>query len=161
MVRDANQVKYAWPMPDVSSPPAGPPPADLPPSLLDVVVQLTFNVHRRISDVAARHDLTVTGLRLLGILRDREPTMLELAGLLGLTKSSMSGLIDRAERRGHLGRVGGHDDGRVIRVRLTSAGQALAATLADDGARELATLLAPLSAADQASLSRLLAPITE
>jgi DNA-binding MarR family transcriptional regulator len=44
-------------------------------------------------------DLSIPATRLLGVLRDREPTMLELAQLLELDKSSVTGLVDRAERR--------------------------------------------------------------
>ncbi|GHF33280.1 hypothetical protein FHX82_005262 [Amycolatopsis bartoniae] len=52
--------------------------------------------------VAAEHELSVVQLRLLGVLRDRRPGMLELGAHLGLDKSSMTGLVSRAEKRGGL-----------------------------------------------------------
>jgi DNA-binding MarR family transcriptional regulator len=85
---------------------------------VDAVAQLTFVVHRLLTDTASRHDLSVTQLRLLGILRDREPTMQELARRLHLDKSSVTGLIDRAERRGLLQRQTDPRDGRGVRVSL-------------------------------------------
>ena len=64
-------------------------------------------------------------IRLLGVLRDREPTMQELGRFLGLDKSSISGLVDRAARRGLVRRVPGAEDRRAVRVSLTDAGRTL------------------------------------
>ena len=64
---------------------------------------------------------------MLGILRDREPAMLELARLLSLEKSSVTGLVDRAEARGLVERTRGAGDGRAVHVRMTARGQELAA----------------------------------
>jgi MarR family transcriptional regulator, lower aerobic nicotinate degradation pathway regulator len=44
--------------------------------------------------------MSVTQLRMLGILRDREPAMLDLASHLKLENSSVIGLINRGEKRG-------------------------------------------------------------
>src|SRR3954462_10769404 len=67
---------------------------------VDVLVQLSFLVQGVLGRIAAEHDLSLTQVRLLGILRDRRPGMLELARHLGLDKSSMTGLVARAEKRG-------------------------------------------------------------
>ncbi len=58
-----------------------------PPNLLDAVVELSFTVQAIMAKVGARHDVSLTQMRLLGILRDREPRMLDLADHLGLDKS--------------------------------------------------------------------------
>ena len=73
---------------------------------MDGLVQVSFTVIALLSRVAAEHDLSLTQLRVLAILRDREPTMAELATHLGLERSSVSGLIDRAvtARAGAAGR---------------------------------------------------------
>ena len=68
--------------------------------LRDTLVQVSFAVIAVLSRVAAEQDLSLTQLRVLGILRDREPTMAELATYLGLERSTVSGLIDRAVQRG-------------------------------------------------------------
>src|ERR1700755_3388726 len=94
--------------------------------LIDAVVQLSFAVQGVLGELAAEHDLSVTQLRLMAILRDREPAMLERARHLGLEKSSVSGLIDRAAKRGLVQRLAAPDDGRGVRVALTDAGRALA-----------------------------------
>ena len=68
----------------------------------------------------------------------------------------MSGLIDRAVRRGLVRRDVSNDDGRVVRVSLTPAGQRLAGL----GAAEISDLITPmtrsLSLADQRRLGALL-----
>ncbi|HWE27362.1 MAG TPA: helix-turn-helix domain-containing protein, partial [Polyangia bacterium] len=73
--------------------------------LVDGLFQLAFLLHSRLARIAASHELSLIQVRLLGILRDREPGMLELARHLELEKSSLSGLIDRAEARGLVERL--------------------------------------------------------
>ena len=68
---------------------------------------------------AGEHDLSIIQTRLLGVLRDRRPTMNELARLLELDKSSITGLVDRAERRGLVERVPSTADRRAVLVGLT------------------------------------------
>jgi MarR family transcriptional regulator, lower aerobic nicotinate degradation pathway regulator len=123
--------------------------------VLDAVVQVSFSIQDLLARVAARYDLSVTQARLLGILRDREPAMSDLRDHLALEKSSVSGLIDRAEARGLVARTTGHADGRAVHVRLTDRGAGLAARVADEVYAELGTLLAPLSDSDQHRLSEL------
>jgi DNA-binding MarR family transcriptional regulator len=108
-----------------------------------------------LAGVATRYDLSVTQARLLGILRDREPAMSDLRDHLALEKSSVSGLIDRAERRGLVARTTGHPDGRAVHVRLTEQGAELATRFADEVYAELETLLAQLSDRDQRQLFEL------
>jgi DNA-binding MarR family transcriptional regulator len=122
---------------------------------LDATVQLSFSVQSVIARVAAGHALSVTQARLLGILRDREPAMSDLGAHLALEKSSVSGLIDRAERRGLVVRTTGHADGRAVHVRLTTKGAGLAAELADEVYAALETLLTPLPARDRRQLADL------
>ncbi len=68
--------------------------------LRDALAQMSFTLMAVLTEVAAEHDLSLTQLRVLGILRDREPTMAELATFTGLERSTISGLIDRAAARG-------------------------------------------------------------
>jgi DNA-binding MarR family transcriptional regulator len=120
--------------------------------VIDGLVRASFTVTAVLSQVAAAHDVSLTQLRVLAILRDREPKMAELAGYLGLDKSSVSGLIDRAEARGLVRRFTNSDDGRVVRVRLTPQGKRLAGL----GATEISDLLAPMMGAlDPKDRSRL------
>ena len=47
--------------------------------LVDALAQLTFAVQGTLGRIAAAHDLSIVQARLLGILRDRSPTIKELA----------------------------------------------------------------------------------
>jgi DNA-binding MarR family transcriptional regulator len=127
--------------------------------LIDALVQSSFLVQGILRRVAARHDLSVVQMRLLGILRDREPGILALARHLELDKSSVTGLVDRAERRDLVERVADPDDGRAVRVRLTKAGRALAARGAEEVGDELLAATADLSEPRRRQLSALLSQI--
>ena len=128
----------------------------VPSDVADSLVLASFTVIALLSRVAAEHDLSLTQLRVLAILRDREPTMAELAAYLGLERSSVSGLIDRAVKRGLVRRDASEDDGRAVRVSLTPDGRRLASV----GAQEIGELLEPmtgqLSQAERNRLSLLL-----
>src|ERR1700691_3430438 len=77
--------------------PAGPPAARQALSPADGLAQLSFLIQGILERRAREQDLSIIQIRLLGVLRDRRPTMNELARLLGLDKSSVTGLVDRAE----------------------------------------------------------------
>ena len=94
--------------------------ADL--GVVDSLVQLSFLVQSVLTRAGAAHDLSITQLRLLGIVRDRDAGMMELAAHLGLDKSSVTGLIDRAEKRSLVLRSRVPGDGRAVRVSITAAG---------------------------------------
>jgi DNA-binding MarR family transcriptional regulator len=128
----------------------------LAPDLLDGLVQTSFAVMAVLNLVGARYELSLTQMRLLGILRDRRPKMAELASYLGLERSTVSGLVDRAEQRGLVERRAATGDGRSVEVGCSAAGELLAQTVV----AEVATLLAPmtdvLNAVDRRRLSELL-----
>src|SRR3954453_7950752 len=100
-----------------------------PDEVMDRLVQVSFTVMALLSRAAAAHDLSLTQLRALAILRDRTPKMAELADYLGLDPSSVTGLIDRAVKRGLVRREAGDDDGRAVRVGLTEQAHRLAGEL--------------------------------
>ncbi|MCR6489157.1 MarR family transcriptional regulator [Amycolatopsis sp. OK19-0408] len=127
-----------------------------PGDVLDDLAQVSFVVMAKLSQVAAAHELSLTQLRVLGILRDRTPKMAELATHLGLDRSSVSGLIDRAAKRGLVSRQANREDGRSVRVALTPEGQALARELTAEVAALLAPLTADFGAADRNRLGVLL-----
>ncbi|HEX4405693.1 MAG TPA: MarR family transcriptional regulator [Polyangia bacterium] len=110
-------------------------------TLADGLAQLSFAVQSAIGRVADLHDLSLVQIRLLGILRDREPAMLAVATVMNLDKSSVTGLVDRAERRGLVRRTTTPEDGRAVRVGLTARGRGLAQKLTKQVDRELGRLV--------------------
>ena len=126
---------------------------------VDALVQLSFLVQSVLTKAAARHDLTLPQVRLLGILRDREPGMQQLARHLGLDKSSVTGLVDRAERRGLVQRDAAVDDGRGIRVSLTALGRQLTEQVSAEIGVQVVALGNSVRAADKKMLTKLVSQI--
>jgi MarR family transcriptional regulator, lower aerobic nicotinate degradation pathway regulator len=130
------------------------------PSLTDALVELSFLLQAKLARLASEYELSLTQVRLLGILRDREPGIVELAGALDLDKSSVSGLVDRAQRRGLVERASSKStDGRAIRVLLTPRGRAMARQFGERVANELGELVKDLSPAQRERLARQAAQI--
>jgi DNA-binding MarR family transcriptional regulator len=125
------------------------------PELLDGLVQLSFAVQSVLTKAASVNELSVPQVRLLGVLRDREPGMLELANLLGVDKSSMTGLVDRAESRGLVRRRAAEYDKRSVQVQITPAGRELVTAVEGIVYRAVSTLVDSLSRREQASLEGL------
>ncbi|MCU1396776.1 MAG: transcriptional regulator, MarR family [Ilumatobacteraceae bacterium] len=124
--------------------------------LLDTLVQTTFVVMGILNRLSARHDLSLTQLRMLGILRDREPKMAELADHLGLERSTVTGLVDRAAQRGLLQRQPSPDDLRAAHVTLTEQGRTLAARGANEMADDAGFLIDALTTSQRTQLLQLL-----
>jgi DNA-binding MarR family transcriptional regulator len=133
---------------------AGPEP--VPADLLDNLVLTSFTVIALLSRTAAEHELSLTQLRMMAILRDRTPTMADLADFLGLERSSVSGLIDRAARRGLVQRTASRSDGRAVQVSLTPDGHRLAGQVTGEVAGLIAPMTSTLSGAEQKRLAQLL-----
>ena len=129
--------------------------------LIDALTRASFATMAVLSRVAAEHDLSLTQLRVLAILRDRRVKMSELADYLGLDKSTISGLVDRAEKRGLLQRAPNPADGRAVDVFLTTGGAQLAETGANEITQSLAPMTSQLTKADTRRLATLLERILE
>lgn len=125
-------------------------------NLLDALVPTGFITMAAMNKIGAENDLSLTLMRVMGILRDRRPRMAELAQHLGLKKSTMSGLIDRAEQRGLVARAPNAVDERAIDVFMTEAGVALVEKLHEQVQQALAPLTDRLNPADQRLLTDLL-----
>ena len=121
---------------------------------VDGLAQLSFLIHGLLERRVAEHDLSMIQTRLLGVLRDRRPTMQELAQLLSLDKSSVTGLVDRAEGRGLVVRIPSEADRRVVRVGLTGVGRALASDVASQFEGDVAIVLGRLPRTDRAALAK-------
>jgi len=124
-------------------------------SQVDGLAQLSFLVLGLLQERAAEHDLSIAQTRLLGILRDRHPTMLELGRLLRLEKSSVTGLVERAERRGLVARTRSPTDGRSVQVGLTKHGRALVTAASEQFSSDVDALLLNLPARDRDALGTL------
>jgi len=124
--------------------------------LISALVRASFATTAVLSRVAAEHDLSLTQLRVLAILRDRRVRLSDLADYLGLDKSTISGLVDRAEKRGLLQRAPNPADGRATDVFLTAEGMQLADLGEGKIARSLSPMTGKLTRAETIRLTALL-----
>ena len=127
--------------------------ADL--SLVDALAQLSFLIQGELAEATADHDLSIIQTRLLGILRDREPTMNELGAYLKLDKSSITGLVDRAERRGLVRRMTSSRDRRAVQVSITDAGRRIAEQVSTKFGHRMAVITARLTDTERTRLTTL------
>jgi DNA-binding MarR family transcriptional regulator len=124
--------------------------------LVDALAQVAFATMAVLSAAASENELSLTQFRAIAILRDRRLRMSELAQVLGLEKSTLSGLVLRAEKRGLLQRVPDESDGRASRVTVAPAGAELAERVGRAVAEALAPLVEGLEPAEQGRLRGML-----
>ncbi|MFJ4234294.1 MarR family winged helix-turn-helix transcriptional regulator [Cellulosimicrobium cellulans] len=124
-------------------------------TIVEAIGQLAFEAMAVLTRIAGEQDLSLTQLRVLGILRDRRLKMVELAAYLGLEKSTMTGLVARAEHRGLMRRSPNPDDRRAVDVTLTESGRRLVDTHYGDFVRALDPLVSRLDQADRDQLEQL------
>ncbi|GIM89925.1 MarR family winged helix-turn-helix transcriptional regulator [Paractinoplanes toevensis] len=128
-------------------------------AVVDALVRSSFQVMGVLTRIGAENDLSLTQLRVLGILRDRRSRVTDLALFLGVDKSSMSGLIDRAERRGLIGRDKNPEDRRAMDVFLTPTGDELTQRLYAEARSALEPAIRQLDTEQQRTLAALLEPV--
>ncbi|GAA1367474.1 MarR family winged helix-turn-helix transcriptional regulator [Streptomyces beijiangensis] len=129
---------------------------DRPLNTVDALVQLSFLTQRVLAATGAEHELSVIQIRLLGILRDRPAAgMLDIGTHLGLDKSSMTGLVSRAEKRGLVLRTPSPHDGRAVLVSLTPVGRELTTRCTAEISHRITGLTERLTAAQRTQLTEL------
>jgi MarR family transcriptional regulator, lower aerobic nicotinate degradation pathway regulator len=132
---------------------------DVEPADADGLAQISFIVMGALGRRASAAGLSIIQTRLLGVLRDRTPSINQLSKLLEVDKSSVSGLVDRAEARGLVRRVQNPADRRSVQVALTREGRSLGSGVARGFEADVAEMLEGLSPAQRGSLSRLLSRV--
>lgn len=85
----------------------------------------------------------------------------ELAEAAGVTRATMTGLIDTLERDGFVRRVPDPDDRRMMSVLLTPKGESFLSTFLPDHFKAIAALMGTLSEGERKTLVRLLGKIQE
>ena len=125
------------------------------------LLRLSFLVQAVFARASERHDLTPAQARLLCILAGRPRGMAELAGLLGVEKAAVTGLVDRVERRGLAERTVVPGDRRALRVAATGAGRRAAAAFHGEVSAELDEIVTELPPAERERFGRSLARIID
>jgi DNA-binding MarR family transcriptional regulator len=120
------------------------------------LVRSSFLVNAVYAESGREHGLTPQQGQLLCVLMVQPYGMGELSTMLGLAKSSLTGLVDRTERNGLVRRVPDRSDSRAVQVALTTRGSQVAEAFYTETCRRLEELPARLSAADRDTLAILL-----
>jgi DNA-binding MarR family transcriptional regulator len=127
----------------------------------DGLIQLTTVVQTIYARVSERHDLTPAQARLLCHLLDGPRGMAELARYFGVEKAALTGLMDRAERRGLAQRSPVPGDRRALQVTLTDAGHQAAAAFHAEVSADLTRLASSLAPPDREHFCSTVAEILE
>jgi DNA-binding MarR family transcriptional regulator len=99
-------------------------------SVLLAVQRATHATLQVLSARLAELDLTTTDLNALANLADgRERTVSELGVAVGIRPTTLTSVLDRLERRGHLARGSRAGDRRAVVLTLTPQGRETAATV--------------------------------
>ncbi|MEV4055771.1 MarR family transcriptional regulator [Amycolatopsis sp. NPDC049688] len=123
------------------------------------LVRASFLVNAVYAESAREYGLTVQQGQLLCVLMGRPYGMGDLGATLGLEKSSLTGLVDRAVRRGLVRRAPDPDDRRAVHVLLTPEGRELAEDFYAATCRRVDDLAARLSPPERDRLGALLGTI--
>lgn len=126
------------------------------PSAVSALVRATFLVNAVYTASARDHGLTAQQGQLLCVLMAQPYGMGELSAMLGLAKSSVTGLVDRTERNGLVRRVPDPHDTRAVRVALTPRGGGVAEVFYAEACRRIDDLVTGLAVAEQDALTGLL-----
>lgn len=92
----------------------------------ETLVRLSHVVQHEFAEASRAQDLTPQQAQLLCVLIAGPVGMTDLSQALHLEKSSLTGLVDRVERRGLVARVPHEHDRRACRIALTDEGTRLA-----------------------------------
>jgi DNA-binding MarR family transcriptional regulator len=127
--------------------------------VVTALVRSSFLVNAVYAESGREHGVTPQQGQLLCVLMAQPYGMGELGAMLGLAKSSLTGLVDRTERNGLVRREPHPQDSRAVRVALTSQGSRLAEEFYSETCRRIEKLPAGLSATERDTLADLLGRI--
>jgi DNA-binding MarR family transcriptional regulator len=124
--------------------------------IVPALVRSAFLVNAVYAESGREHGLTPQQGQLLCVLMAQSYGMGELGAVLGLAKSSLTGLVDRTERNGLVRREPDAQDTRAVRVALTPRGSRLAEEFYAETCRRIGKLSAGLSTTERDALAGLL-----
>ncbi len=89
--------------------------------IFKIIRQLKDSIKQNIEEEFGEMDITGTQGMLVGTLaHEGEMKISELSAKMGLSNSTVSGMIDRLEKQGMVERSRSEDDRRVVNVRVTA-----------------------------------------
>lgn len=129
--------------------------------VVTALVRSAFLVNAVYAEASRMYGLTPQTGQLMCVLMPQPYGMTELGEMLGLAKSSLTGLVDRIAQRGLVRREPDPRDRRAVRVALTEEGTALIQEFYDETYRRVDALPAGLGPAERDRLAALLARVVQ
>ena len=125
------------------------------------LLRFALAVQHAHSEIAREHGTTPQQAMLLCAVSEEPQSMVELAGKLQIEKSTLTGLVDRAEKRGLVTRVPATCDRRMIGIVATPAAAELMHGFHEAVAKALLDQIAELPAGVQRQLHTAIPPAAD
>jgi DNA-binding MarR family transcriptional regulator len=130
--------------------------------ILEAVVYLYAESRRVTKDHARQHGLTGPQVTVLKILEEIGTLSLsELSARMSAKNSTITGIVDRMERDGLVKRERSDHDRRVVHLRATPRGRAIAGAVPVTAMEVFASALRSLPGKDRRELTRILSSLAE
>lgn len=130
--------------------------------IVEAIVYLYTESRRATKEVARHHGLTGPQVTALKMLEGFGPISLsDLSERMSARNSTITGIADRMERDGLVERVRSEEDRRVVLIRLTDAGRALAARIPVTSMEIFGSALRSLDERDLSELRRILRVLSD
>jgi DNA-binding MarR family transcriptional regulator len=120
------------------------------------MIRSAFLVNAAYTENSRKYGFSAQQGQVLCVLRPQPFGMGELGTVLGLAKSSVTGLVDRLERAGLVRREPSAEDSRAIRVALTGPGREAADEFYTETRDRILRLSDTLTEAERETLAELL-----
>lgn len=143
---------------------------DLDPSAVEAYLHLLRTgdeVFRASDSLLAANNISQGRFTVLMLLLDKQAncprasTPAELAEMAGVTRATMTGLIDTLERDGFVKREPDPHDRRMMSVNLTAAGEEFVARFLPQHFRRIAALMSGLTETERRTLVQLLGKVVQ
>ncbi len=130
--------------------------------VLEAIIYLSTETRRVTKELARRANVTgpqLTVVKLLETIGDL--SLSELSDRIRAQNSTVTGIVDRMEREGLAQRVRSTEDRRVVRIRLTEKGLALARGIPVEPMEILRSALAGLTPTETQEMLRLMTKVAK
>jgi MarR family transcriptional regulator, organic hydroperoxide resistance regulator len=135
--------------------------SEVPGQLLLALQRATHATLQELTATLVDLDLSTSEINALGNLADDRPrTVSELGAAIGIRPTTLTGVLDRVERRGYITRGPRAGDRRAVLIELTPAGREAASTIRTAMAAVEERALEQIPATDTAAFRRVLEALT-
>ena len=130
--------------------------------VLEAIIYLYTESRRITKELAKRADLTGPQLTVVKLLEQvGDLSLSELSDKIRAQNSTVTGIIDRMEREGLVTRERSKEDRRVVHIRLTAKGNALAADIPVEPMEIFKGALQSLSGQEMRDLMRIMTKVAK